>query len=318
MRVEKELELNLSTKNIMKSLNEKIEADNNKKYKRKRAVTKIMSIAVAGVICLTSVKLVDILTNNKKNTINNENVENISATQVSNSSYVSDMFTMKVYASDDEGQFIKIENGNKVLIDKLGEMTNWARLGNTTNVMIRLPIVCEGEDIAKVKYEFDDKTTVFLSYYEFPDEIANLTVEDLKKDIVEQIADLKKDIAEQIINDNNSKWNNYCYSNNLLPRETLNKETGKYYTYQKLDNVYEVDYDKQDIKGMNFLIQDYGDITKRDENGVMDMNKMLESQVLRVTVTKNDGSTATKSYKFEAVGDMNKEMSAIRIYELQE
>ena len=82
--------------------------------------------------------------------------------------------------------------------------------------------------------------------------------------------------------------------------------------------MYEVDYDKQDIKGMNFLIQDYGDITKRDENGVMDMNKMLQSQVLKVTVTKNDGSTATKSYKFEAVGDMNKYMPAIKIYELQE
>lgn len=35
MRVEKELELNLSTENIMKSLNKKIEADNNKKYKEK-------------------------------------------------------------------------------------------------------------------------------------------------------------------------------------------------------------------------------------------------------------------------------------------
>ena len=77
MRVEKELELNLSTENIMKSLNKKIEADNNKKYKRKRTITKITSIAVAAVICLTSVKLVDILTNNKENTINNENVENI-------------------------------------------------------------------------------------------------------------------------------------------------------------------------------------------------------------------------------------------------
>ena len=110
MRVGKELELNLSTENIMKSLNKKIEADNNKKYKRKRTITKITSIAVAAIICLTSVKLVDILTNNKENTINNENVENISVTQASNSSYVSDIFTMKVYASDDEEEFIKISN----------------------------------------------------------------------------------------------------------------------------------------------------------------------------------------------------------------
>ncbi len=299
MRVEKELELNLSTENIMKSLNKKIEADNNKKYKRKRTITKITSIAVAAVICLTSVKLVDILTNNKENTINNENVENISVTQASNSSYVSDIFTMKVYASDDEEEFIKIENGNRVLIDKLGEMTSWARLDTITNVMIRLPIICEGEDIAKVKYEFNDKTTVFLSYYELPDEIAAL-------------------IGPEINSDNRFKWSTYCYSHNLLQQQTLNLATRKYYTYQKLGNVYEVDYDKQDIKGMNFLIQDYGDITKRDENGVMDMNKMLQSQVLKVTVTKNDGSTATKSYKFEAVGDMNKYMPAIKIYELQE
>ena len=169
------------------------------------------------------------------------------------------------FYTQNEEEFIKIENGNRVLIDKLGEMTSWARLDTITNVMIRLPIICEGEDIAKVKYEFNDKTTVFLSYYELPDEIAAL-------------------IGPEINSDNRFKWSTYCYSHNLLQQQTLNLATRKYYTYQKLGNVYEVDYDKQDIKGMNFLIQDYGDITKRDENGVMDMNKMLQSQVLKVTV----------------------------------
>lgn len=300
-----EQELNLSTENIMNGLNKRIENDRQKKIKKQRMLRKITAVAAAAIVCVAGIKTVDVIKGRYNgNSVSGYNKTGDNITQSQNALYLSDAFTMKVYAADEDGELIDVENGNKVLIDRLAKTTGYSILNNgTTEVMIKLPIMCEGEDISNIKYEFNNNLSAFVRYYEFPDEIANL--------LLEHSDDLDKN------KENHDKFHEYCYANNLLLRATQDKETGRQYGYQRLDSTYEVEYDNQDTKGFYFVISDYGDVNKRDEDGRINLNKMLQNQILTVTVTKADGSIAQKKYSFEADDDDGKNMPSIKIYELE-
>ena len=144
-----ENELNLSTQNIMDSLNKKIENDRRKKEKSKRIAVKITAAAAAAVVCIAGIKITNtVISSNRRdntgvNSIVNKDIGNNMGIQPA--SYLSDAFVMKVYAAED-GDYISVDADNKVLIDKLAKTTGYSVLSNGgTEVMIKLPVMCEGE-----------------------------------------------------------------------------------------------------------------------------------------------------------------------------
>ncbi len=283
MGVEKEL--NLSTENIMSSLNHKIKRD-----KYKKVFRKVTAVAVAMAIVAIGVKIADVITHSGRDKI--KTLNSSSTTDIL--SYDDNTFFIKVYAGQQNGQTYDVKNGNSVSLVNNSSGVYYSTTNGTSDMVIRLPIRCEGANIESVIYQFESNSTIFVRDYEFPEEFNDyIGLDSLTGD--EERARYDFMFAK------------YCDENNLLHYISKSSNDERARGYQKMENIYNVAYEDQYKVGLNFMVS----------QGAINSKEVLERQVLRVTANKRDGSSATKRYGFEVLSSTNGDVSSVKIYEME-
>ena len=286
--------LNFSDTKIIAGFNNKV-ADYKRQHRTKKMLTRVLSVAAAVVVTVSSVAVYNGYIGRNSSTVTQEGSQN--------------MFNIKVYAADNDNEPVVLENGMSVQIQDTIDV-RYSSVSSTGDVTIigELPLLCEGDDIESITYQFEDGETGFWQDYILSEE----DEETFKALMAYDKSTIGTDLAVIVP---------FLQKRNLLTSFDISPaEDGRYHFTQYIGNKMTISYAEQADKTFYIESRWLGDNALRENSyyskkDIMEgMSEYVNGRVLCVTANMKDGSKYTqrlglKSELYDALGE-----KAMRIY----
>ena len=209
--------------------------------------------------------------------------------QVIQEVYKSDAFKVKVYAAKNSATS-SVNDAIELNVNEKIEMKVTSNAlshgGGPKSSSFSLPIICEGDDIKELKYEFNDSKTEFQKMFIYPEGVVK---PELMQGDVDHNSTEFKTYYEDI--------HKYMKENNLSANTEANLTTKVYKTLQNLGAPYTMPFKDQDNTEMYFKVT--SDSINSSEEFYVKIGAAIEQQVLTITATYNDNSVQVRHFKFE-------------------